>query len=225
MKGDKMSQPFSRDPVFLVDTMDTLRIIMDPLRSQIVSILNQEPMTIGQVAGKMGLSSSRLYYHFNLLEEHGLIRVVKTRQVNNIIEKIYWLTAEDIDIKKDLINFSSDSGAENIARMVTSSLDATREDVLRSLQARKFHLSRGARPNPRDMVLIQIKKRLDDATYQDFLKEFRALLEAFSELPDADRDGEDVGVYNLVCYAYPSYYYDEDTGSGEKQERKCDDEE
>ena len=41
------------------------------------------PPAVNQVAGKLGLSNSRLYYHFNLLEKHGLIEVVETHMVNN----------------------------------------------------------------------------------------------------------------------------------------------
>ncbi len=199
----------SRKPVFTIDDLDTLRIITDPLRFQIIEILDREPLSVNQVAEKMGLSASRLYYHIKLLEEHGLIQVVDTRRINNIIEKFYWLTAEDIDFDRELLNFASEGGAENIARMVTSSLDATREDILRSLQARKFNLEKGAPPNPRDMVMIHSKRRLSDATYQAFISRLQALMKEFSELPEETREGEDVSVFSLICYAYPSYYYEE----------------
>lgn len=214
-----MTRMPEREPVFSIEDLDTLRMITDPLRFQIMEILDREPLSVNQVADKMGLSASRLYYHFKLLEEHGLIQVVDTRRINNIIEKFYWLTAEDIDINKELLNFSSETGAENIARMVSSSLDATREDILRSLNARKFNLEKGAKPNPRDMIMIHNKARLSDATYQDFIVRLRALIKEFSELPEETRDGEDVSVFSLICYAYPSYYYETNQDNDERQEK------
>ncbi len=208
-----MTNSFQRKPVQIIDDLDTMRLITDSLRFQILSILDEEPLTINQVAKKMGLTPSRLYYHFKLLEDHGIIQVVDTRMINNIVEKSYWLTAEDIEIDKDLINFSSDTGAENIARMVTSQLDATREDILRSLQARKFNLAHGAQPTPRDMVMIHHKSHLTDETYQIFLARLKDLIEEFTQLSEEDSNG-DLNVFALSCFMYPSYYFDED-GDGE----------
>ena len=203
-------------PVFMIEDLETLKVVTDPLRLQILELLDPEPQTVNQIAQKLGLSSSRMYYHFNLLETSGLIRVVETRIRNNIIEKIYWVTAEDIDIEKDLLNFSSKSGQENISKMIASSLDATRADIMRSLQVRKFELGQGAESHPRDMVIRIIKKRVRDETYQRFVGEFNALMKTFNDLPDGDIDEDEVNVFTIACYLYPSYYFNEEneTASG-----------
>ena len=40
-----------------------------------------------EYAGRLGLAPTRLYYHINLLEKHGLLVVDETRTVGNLIEK------------------------------------------------------------------------------------------------------------------------------------------
>jgi DNA-binding transcriptional ArsR family regulator len=196
-----------RKPVFIIEDLETLRIVSDSMRLEILEVLDIEPQTINQVAEKLGLSSSRLYYHFNQLESHGLIKVVETRIHNNIIEKIYWLSAEEIDIDKKLLDISSESGPENLSRFVTNTLEAARSDILRSIQARKFNIDRGAKSIPRDMVIMNMKKRLKDETYKKFLDRFRELMDEFSNLPEADATDEDNNLFGLNCFVYPSYYY------------------
>lgn len=197
-----------RKPVILIEDLETLRIITDPLRLQIIDILSPKPMTINQVASRLGLSSSRLYYHFNLLEERGLIEVVETRMVNNLMEKLYWLAAEEIEIDKSLLDFSSGEARENLVRVVTSSLEATRSEILRSLQARSYNLEQGARPVPRDMIISTLQKRLSDETYQNFIERLRSLIKEFSELPEETDTGEESNYFSLACYLYPNFYYE-----------------
>lgn len=213
-----MVEKGEKKPVFMIRDLETLKVVTDPLHLQILEILSPAPQTVSQVADKLGSSSSRLYYHFNLLESAGLIRVVETRTVNNIIEKIFWVTADDIDIDKDLLNFSSSSGQENVTRVAASMLDATREDIMRSLQVRKFELDHGAKPNPRDMVIKVMKKRLRDETYHQFVGEFNQLMAAFNDLPDEDGHEDEVGVFSVACFIYPSFYFaaEDDDATGDE---------
>ena len=204
-----------RAPVFLVDNLETLKVLTDPIRIEILHILDPEPQTINQVAEKLGLSNSRLYYHFRILEEHGLISVVHTRMVDNIVEKFYWSTAADFDIDKTLLDFSSESGKENIERLVSSTVETTRMDMLRSLQARRENLASGSASVPREMIITNIKKRLTDETFQAFIKRLKDLLEEFSKLPEEKSEGEDITQFSLAVYAYPNYYYEQGQAENE----------
>ncbi|MBW6466313.1 MAG: helix-turn-helix domain-containing protein [Brevefilum sp.] len=199
-------------PRLIIKDLETLKVLTDPLRLQIIELLAPKPQTVNQVAQQLGLSPSRLYYHFHLLESSGLIRVVETRMVSNMMEKIYWITADTFDVDKDLLNFTSDKGHENITRVVTSALDATREDVLRSLQARRIELEHGAKPNPRDMVIKKLKKRLRTETYQHFVDAFSALMQEFSDLPDEFSEEGEVSCYAVACFLYPSFGFCEEEG-------------
>ncbi len=213
-----MSKNNIKQPYFLVNDLETLRVLTDPLRLQILDVLNQEPQTVNQVAEKLGLSSSRLYYHFNKLEEHGLIIVVETRMVNNMVEKLYWVAADEIEFDKDLLSFSLEDGQDNLIKIILSSLDAIREDVIRSLQARRFDLEQGAKSIPRDMIVTSVKKKIKDETYQQFVQRFKALLDDYSALEDVEGTGEDINVYNFACYLYPSFYYQKERVNQERNE-------
>jgi len=214
------------DPVFCIKDLDTLKVLIDPLRMQILEVLTLKPQTVNQVAGKLGLSSSRLYYHINLLEEHGLIKVVETHTVNNIIEKLFWITAAEIDIDKDLLSFSVED-PDNVTQFMQSTVEALREDIIRSLQARKFNLAMGAEPTPRSVMMMNIKKRLKDETYQKFLKRVEEVVKEFNELEEETEIGEDINVFNFSCYMYPSFYYEQESEekSRTKENRKENDEE
>jgi DNA-binding transcriptional ArsR family regulator len=212
-----MTDERQRKQLFLVSDLETLRILMDPLRIQILEVLSPEPQTVNQVAEQLGHSSSRLYYHFNLLEEHGLINVVQTRAVNNMIEKLYWTIAENIEIDKALLEFSPKKVQENLFGLITSSLDVTCADMIRSLEARSFNLEHGAKPTPRDMIIQTTRKRLKDETYEKFISQLKSLLQTFSDLPEETGSGEDVNYYSLACYAYPNFYYE---SKNEQDERR-----
>ena len=205
-----MEQHKQRKPLFLVEDLETLKVITDPLRLQILELLDREPRTVSDVAEKIGLSPSRLYYHFNLLEKHGFISVVETRMVSNMLEKLYWMTADDVEIDKSLLDFSKNEVQEGLVSLVTSSLDATRAEMLRSLQARSYNLEKGAKPVPRDVILHSMRKRLSDETYQRFILRLRELLEEFDRLPEETRSGDDVNDFSLACYLFPNFYYQDE---------------
>ena len=126
------------------------------------------------------------------------------------MEKIYTITADTFEVDKELLNFTSDAGHENITSVVIAALDATREDILRSLQARRIELDHGAKPDPRDMVIGKIKKRLRAATYQHFVNAFNVLIKDFSDLPDEEGEEGEVSYYAVACFLYPSFAYSEE---------------
>lgn len=196
-------------PVLAIKDLETLKVLADSLRLQIIELLAPESQTVNQIAQQLGLTGSRLFYHFHLLEFVGLIRVEETRMANNIMEKIYWITADTFEVDKDLLNFTADAGLENIASVVTAALDATREDILRSLQAWHIELDHGAKPDPRDLVIGEVKKRLRTATYQHFVDAFTALMKDYSDLPDENGEEGEVGYYALTCFMYPSFAYND----------------
>ena len=195
--------------VFWINDLDTLKALMDPLRLQIIELLAPKPQTINQIAQMAGLSGSRLYYHFRILESSGLIKVVETRMVRNVVEKIYWITADNFEVDQELLNFTSLEGQENVTKMIAASLDATREDIMRSLQARQFELDHGAKPNPRDVVIKRVKKRLRTEVYLQFVEAFNALFTKFSDLPDEESEEDEIAFFSIACFLYPSYAYSE----------------
>lgn len=86
----------------VIDDLGTLRVLSDPLRLRLIEALGGEPTTVKVLARVLGVKPNRLYYHVNLLEEHGLIRVTETRLVSGIVERTYGLVARHFAVSDDL---------------------------------------------------------------------------------------------------------------------------
>ena len=54
-----MSETNQPQETFLIEDLETLRTLSDPLRMQVYEILIAEPSTIRQVAERLGLAPSR----------------------------------------------------------------------------------------------------------------------------------------------------------------------
>jgi len=199
-----MKKPKSQ---YLIRDHETLRAVSDPLRMQIVEMLLNEKQTVKQVAQKLGLAPSKLYYHFKALEDLGLIKVVDTRMVSNMQEKTYQSSHGSIEVDPALLTISSAEGQESIMEGVRSTIDLTREDLIRSLQARQYQLDQGAEKKPRRIILNRLASRVSEdriAEFQDRLKELIDEFEKEDKLPR--RKG--LQVYAFTIALYPSFYFD-----------------
>jgi DNA-binding transcriptional ArsR family regulator len=192
-----------RSNTFLVRDYDTLKVIADPLRAQIVELLLREPLNVRQVADRLGLAPSKLYYHFGLLEKIGLVVVADTRQIANIVEKTYRLAAPNIEVEPSLFNFNTQAGQDNLNTALVATLDTTRDDVLRSVQARYTALESGTPPRPRNMMLSRVLSRISDERADEFKRRLAALLQEF-DTADSDASAQ---TYALMVAFYPSFHY------------------
>jgi len=202
----------------VIDDLKTVQIMADPLRSQILELFGEEPLTVKQVADRLGLAPNRLYYHVNLLEQHGLLRVVETRMVGNMVEKLYHTAAERFEIKADLLSFSTAAGQKDAEQLVLSSLDATREDLLRSMEARRLRRLQGDELEPRQATVTRCLSRLSDAQATDLLARLDALIEEFGQagkepsLGGGPESGEqsNTQTYALTVAFYPTWSFPEE---------------
>lgn len=198
-------------PTYIIKDMETLRAIADPLRTQILELLVKEPRTVKQVGKKLGLAPGKLYYHFNTLEKYGMIEVAETRQIANMLEKLYRATATEIDLDPSLLSFTTDLGKESIHTLLTSSLDSTRDDLVRSLQARAYNLEQGAKSQPRKAFVKRAISRIPDDKADQFTERVLALIEEFEKADDAPGEGTaDQQTYAFTVVFYPSYFYHEE---------------
>ena len=193
-----------REGVFIINDLETLKVVADPVRNQILEVLEKKPQNVKEVAGKLGLAPSKLYYHFNMLEKVGLIKVVETRQIANLIEKYFHTTSSFIDIDPNLLNFSTVEGKENMFTMVSSTIDTTREDLLRSLQARALQLEQGEPGKLRSVTLSRHLSNLSDEKADEFHKRFNHLLDEFI---DTDTKNPEDQTFALTIALYPSFYF------------------
>lgn len=193
---------------FIIHDRETLKVMADPLRSQILEILLDTPHTIKQTAAKLGLTASKLYYHFNLLEKHGLIDIVETRMVANLEEKLYQAVSTRFELAPGLLATNTEEGKATANEMVISILDTTRDDILRSLQARYFQLEHGAPEHPRQIVINRLISRLSEVQVAEFLDRLIALLKDF-DAADCPPGTPETRLYAFTALLYPGFYFEE----------------
>ncbi|HMN59124.1 MAG TPA: winged helix-turn-helix domain-containing protein [Anaerolinea sp.] len=118
-------KPKFNQTTHMIEDLATLQVIAEPLRAQIFEVLANDMLTVRQVSERLGLTPSRLYYHINLLEQHGLIQVVETRTVMNMIEKVYQAVAPNLEVADALLEFTSPETRQQTVNMITSIVDAS----------------------------------------------------------------------------------------------------
>jgi DNA-binding transcriptional ArsR family regulator len=90
--------------VFKIPDVPTLKAVADPLRMRLLMALDEGPLTVKELATKLDVPQTRLYYHVRMLEQFGLLAVASTRMVSGIEERRYAATAKSWDIADDLLN-------------------------------------------------------------------------------------------------------------------------
>jgi DNA-binding transcriptional ArsR family regulator len=69
-----------------------------PLRHTLLGVLNQRPATISQLADALGTLKGNVSHHIKVLEDAGLVRVVRTRRVRGATERYYARSARRLDL-------------------------------------------------------------------------------------------------------------------------------
>lgn len=89
--SDDQPQPLDYE---LADELDVgsperLKALGHPLRSTIVDLVLERAMTVSELADRLGRAKGTVAYHVDVLVEAGLVRVVRTRRVRAIDERLY----------------------------------------------------------------------------------------------------------------------------------------
>ncbi len=216
MKGNfSMKKDKQEKKRFHIGDLETLRAIADPLRVQIMELLEGQSLTVKQVAEKLGLAPSKLYYHFGALEKLNMIEVAETRMVANMLEKTYRSAADILDVDPALFKFNKDGDNEPINILLSSTIDATREDLLRSMQARQFQLDQGADETPRRVIVNRVVSSVSEKRIEEFQERLLKLIQEFEAEDKTSKLADQP--YALTVAFYPSFYFDKTVKKGKKK--------
>jgi DNA-binding transcriptional ArsR family regulator len=200
---DAAATDFTQAEEFIINDLDALKVVADPLRLQIIELIFDHAHTVKQIAKKLKLPPSKLYYHINLLEKHGLITIASTRIVSGIVEKSYQASAANIRVRKGLLSPGrAPSEEENgVGMLVTAILDDARQDILENAAAGLVDLSGEEHPHSlrisRSTTRFTEEEALEfQQRLQDIVEEFRARRE---ETVNIDEQG-----YAFVFAFYPT---------------------
>lgn len=198
--------PYRPEPEFTINDLETLKVLADPLRIQIVELMTQAARTVKQVAAVLNLPPTKLYYHVKQLEERALIRVVDTRIVSGIVEKQYQASAFNYRVNHELFSLTSQAGKEGVNVMLTGLFDDTREDIQKSVETDVLDVSPREegddKPLNRSLLISRKTLHLAPETAEEFYRRLKALVREYDESP-ANGQGEQ-HPYGLLVALYPS---------------------
>jgi DNA-binding transcriptional ArsR family regulator len=196
-------------PEFLIADLETVRIVADPTRMRILELLVIEPQPVKSLAAALELPQTKLYYHINLLEERGLIRVTGTRVVSGIIEKRYAAAARSYRIDDELLRLASPDGDSSIELMLGTLLDSVKHDLRRGLAAGLFELRDDA-PLERKVILGRAPLRLTPERAAELHERIGQLFKEYCPDPaDAGEPAPGTRLYHLFVAYFPTYLGDE----------------
>jgi DNA-binding transcriptional ArsR family regulator len=172
------TETLEKADVFKIPDVPTLRAVADPLRMRLLMALDEGPLTVKELAARLDVPQTRLYYHVRMLEKFGLLVVASTRMVSGIEERRYAATAKSWDIADDLI----DSPA--VADVLKAMFDLARVELMLALAAE------GPRPGERGSsvpILMSTKGYMTADEIQEFTTAMGDLIGKYTRLDGARR--------------------------------------
>lgn len=188
----------AKQEVMEINDLETMKVLTDPTRLAILESLGQ-PASVTEIAERLDVPRTRLYHHIKLLEEHGIIRVADTRQKGALSEKLYEATADSYAPGAQLLE-SEDAG-ERAEAIVTGILDATREDLRRSIV--KFAFTPELKER-KQMVLNRGMARLTLDEAEALAEEMLEVWSRYNKLHEIDEEPEGTRIYANTWLFYPS---------------------
>jgi DNA-binding transcriptional ArsR family regulator len=187
---------------YVIEDLETLKVLADPLRLSIVELL-RKPGNVKRVAAEIGKPPTKLYYHFNLLEKHDLIKMVDTRIVSGIVEKHYQATARSFRIKRDLLSPGSASFDEGLDVTLAGIFGDARNDLREALVAGVVSTEEDS-PRHQQFKMLRSRLRLTPERAEDFYQRLSDLMHEFSEGDDDAPEDPNAKPYSMLLLLHPS---------------------
>lgn len=191
------------DDTFTITDLDTLKVVADARRMKIVENIVHEACTVKEIAERLNQPASQLYYHINMLEKHGLIRVVDTRIVSGIIEKWYGAAAKQFHIAQELLTTSqqTDEGREQLFGPL---FDSAKQELKTSIEQGlvRLILDKDAAATPQ-MIFLRGYTRMSQTRFQEFKSRMDEVLKEFSE-DEPEDEAPNQTLYSGLVAIFPT---------------------
>ena len=117
---------------YRIRDLETVRLLSDPLKLQLLQAFADGPKTTKQVAAELGENITKLYRHVDALHDSGLLRVVEERQKRGTVERTFQAVARRFEADHSLFSGeAADDGAEAVRQM----LRVSETEILNALAA------------------------------------------------------------------------------------------
>jgi len=167
--------------VFTIEDVETLKAVAEPLRMRLLMSLDEGDLTVKELAAKLGVPPTRLYYHVRILETFGLLRVASTRMVSGIEERRYAATAKSWTISDSVLSSPA------VADVLKAMFDLARVELMLALA--------GDGPPPGDPdgavpVLMSTKGYMTREQIHEFTRALGELIDEYTTLERKPGDTE-----------------------------------
>lgn len=196
-----MTEKFKPAAEFIIEDLETLKVLSHPTRLDILKLLGREAQTVKEIASQLNLPAGKLYYHVNLMEKHQLITVVETRVVSGIIEKQYMVTAYRYQPGKALLDAAPESGHEELEALALTVVDRTREALSKSFAAGTVAITPET-PDEKQLQIGQGHAYLTKAQAVQLQEKFSDLLKEIEQFKD-ETDDEEHKPYSFLMLMFP----------------------
>ena len=180
MAGDLPPPDYELADRIALTKASQVKAIGHPLRTTILSLLHERAASVTELATAVGRPKSTVAHHVNVLAEAGLIRVVRTRRVRAIEERLYGRTA-----RMFFVGAERSSGGEELPRDFNDFEVAAGESVAAHRDGKLWGFIRHA--------------RISEAQASAFWNRMADLVTEFDGLP---RSGQTV--YGFAVGVYPT---------------------
>jgi DNA-binding transcriptional ArsR family regulator len=167
-----------------IEHLETLQVLVDSQRHRIATLLMDQPMTARELAEQLGIGRTRLYYHLDLLQRHGIIRVAETRLVSGIEERTYRAVARAFRVDRTLL--AAEASEPQIADAQASILDAMASDV----RARAESGAATSRVDDSDVLVARTFLCLNDQNRRELRERLSALMQEYRSVDPGGRETE-----------------------------------
>jgi len=199
--------------IYRISEPAQMKALSHPVRVRILRILTTKAATVEQLADELGEASGRIHYHVKMLEHHGLIRLVDTKQKLGVVEKYYRAVASAFELQVIEADHST---------ALATFLGLWREAEQKVAQ---FLTLTDLRPEPRptDMFLFR-QLHLDPQNASRLIAELQRVIATYSEQRSDAKPN-----YHLVVAFHPLLQTSKGTrsvlrerGAGKKNPKKAD---
>lgn len=160
-------------PVYIIEELEQLKTISDPLRARVLLYLIEKAYTGQQLAKLLGMARAKVHYHLNELERHSLIFVIRTELKNGIVQKFYRAVARGFIPGEKLLPYVSE--VENYYRERTLSVLGHARNRAINAPEEAFQI-----PSPDrsqwPIIMTQVEVKMSKEKYAEWLRRFRSLI-------------------------------------------------
>jgi DNA-binding transcriptional ArsR family regulator len=185
---------------FIIHDLETLQLAADPLHLQLLTTIRDQSKSIKQVAAELQLDQVKLYYHFNLLESHGLVKVVMERKVRHLVERFYRIRAYRLRVEEQLLSIGSRPEENANEQMLVYVFDKAKTKLRKGLEGGWIEGENSQQPQRR-FIAQRNSLRLPPEEARLFFEKMTALSRQFQE--QLDSPGSYGDWYDFVLAMYP----------------------